>query len=186
MIQISPVHTIRFVEARASIVLVMVLALALSACGSGAPNPVSVAPPSAGADMSAFRTQRITITSSTHGAIEYETWWAESPAEQQRGLMFVTPNQILPLPDGTPRGMIFVFPIDRNVSFFMANTYVPLDIAFIRSDGVIAEIQPLQPLDTTLIQPAEPIRYALEVPQGDFSDRGIAVGDVLRLPLTRP
>ena len=138
-------------------------------------------PPPQGADLTGFRIERRAV-----GAVPFELWLAATSGQRTQGLMFATTQQVAPLQDGTPRGMLFVFPSDRNVSFFTANTYVPLDIAFIRSDGVIAEIQPLQPLDTTPVGPAEPIRYALEVSQGDFAARGIAVGNVLQLPLTAP
>ena len=106
----------------------------------------------------------------------YLVWLAETPSEQARGLQGLTDEQLAPLPDGTERGMLFVFALDTEPEFWMRDTLVPLDLAFVRSDGSIAETHALEPLDETLVGPAEPVRYALEVRGGVFDARGIRPG----------
>lgn len=108
---------------------------------------------------------------------------ADQPDERTRGLM--GRNE---LPDD--RGMLFVFDRDGDWSFWMRGTPLPLAIAFVRADGRIVDIQDMAPNDESLHSPPESILMALEVPQGYFDRRGVAVGDVLvlrrlrlRLPL---
>jgi uncharacterized protein len=94
---------------------------------------------------------------------------ARTDAERARGLM-----EREELPEG--RGMIFVFPDVAIRSFWMQNTYIPLDIAFMDSEGVIVDIQAMEPLDETFTSSAAPAMFALEVPQGWFGARDIGVG----------
>jgi len=79
-------------------------------------------------------------------------------------------------------GMLFVFPEDRQLSFWMKDTRIPLSIAFIRADGTIANIEKMSPysLDTHLSY--GPVRYALEMNQGWFERRGIRAGAQVALP----
>ncbi len=79
-------------------------------------------------------------------------------------------------------GMLFDFGEDTNSSFWMANTILPLSIAFIEADGNIIDIQDMQPLDTTSIGPGAPYRYALETNQGYFRAHNLAPGDKVTLP----
>ena len=145
--------------------------LLLAACSSGDAGP----PP--GSDLSGFETARISI----NGA-EFEVWLAKTTAQQQQGLMFATADQLDPLPDGTARGMLFVFTAERFLSFWMRNTYVPLDLAYARSDGVIVETHDLVPLDETPVTAGEPVQFALEVFSGTLVTEGIGVGDLIVIP----
>jgi uncharacterized protein len=95
---------------------------------------------------------------------------ARTDQERARGLM-----ERESLPDGT--GMLFIFPDVAPRSFWMQNTYIPLDIAFMDADGVIVDIQAMEPLDETFTESAAPAMFALEVPQGWFAARGIGVGE---------
>src|SRR5947209_4753066 len=69
---------------------------------------------------------------------------AATPEQQERGLMFVRS-----LPPN--RGMIFPYNPPQDVSFWMKNTLIPLDIIFIRSDGSILRIANAKPLDETAL-----------------------------------
>jgi hypothetical protein len=102
---------------------------------------------------------------------------ATTSEERSRGLMF---RESLP----ENQGMLFVFPNERQVSFWMKNTYVPLSIAYIDAEGRIVNIADMQPQDTTSHPSAAAVRYALEVNQGWFAERDIAAGDrcVFQLP----
>jgi uncharacterized membrane protein (UPF0127 family) len=75
------------------------------------------------------------------------------------------------------RGMLFVFQREDRLAFWMKNTPIPLDIAFIDAQGRILEIQEMKPLDTTVYHSRQPALYALEVNAGWFQKHGIKVGD---------
>ncbi|MEM6821624.1 MAG: DUF192 domain-containing protein [Verrucomicrobiota bacterium] len=76
------------------------------------------------------------------------------------------------------RGMLFVFPRPHRASFWMKNTFIPLSIAYLNSEGTILEIYRMKPLDQTSIASASMrIQYALEVNQGWFEHYGIKIGD---------
>jgi uncharacterized membrane protein (UPF0127 family) len=80
-------------------------------------------------------------------------------------------------------GMLFVFDQEQPLSFWMKDTLIPLSIAYVAADGRIVDIQDMQPLDETPHPSAEPAQYALEVNQGFFEERGVAVGDAVELPV---
>nr|PZN35714.1 MAG: DUF192 domain-containing protein [Chloroflexota bacterium] len=99
-----------------------------------------------------------------------------TPEKRAQGLMFVQE-----LPDDT--GMLFVFPMDTPLSFWMRNTYIPLSVAFLDAEGRILNIEDMQPLDESLHSSVAPARYALEVNQGWFAARGIGPGAVVEFTL---
>lgn len=78
-------------------------------------------------------------------------------------------------------GMLFKFGNPRRVSMWMKNTFIPLDVAFIRRDGLITDIRALKPLDLTHVSASEKILFALEMNQGWFQLHDIAVGDTLKI-----
>ena len=108
------------------------------------------------------------------GRVSVTAELARTNEERERGLM----NRKR-VADG--EGMLFIFDRDELVSFWMQNTYVPLSIAFISSDGRITEIRDMRPLDETSVRSNYSVRYALEVPQGWFSSAGVKPGDLVLL-----
>jgi len=87
-----------------------------------------------------------------------------------RGLMY---RESLP----QDQGMLFVFPAAQIQSFWMRNTFIPLDIAFISSEGIIVDIQHMKPVDESVLYTSSaPALYALEVNAGWFASHGIEVG----------
>jgi uncharacterized membrane protein (UPF0127 family) len=79
------------------------------------------------------------------------------------------------LPDGV--GMLFVFETSEVRSFWMQNTYLALDIAFMDASFNVVDIQQMEPLTTDPHESAGPAMFALEVPQGWFAAHGVKVGD---------
>jgi uncharacterized membrane protein (UPF0127 family) len=76
------------------------------------------------------------------------------------------------------RGMVFPFAPARVVSFWMKNTYIPLDMLFIRADGRILRIaENTEPLSERNIPSGGPVRAVLEVIGGTAKKLGIAAGD---------
>jgi uncharacterized membrane protein (UPF0127 family) len=94
---------------------------------------------------------------------------ARTPEEREMGLMGRQE-----LPDGT--GMLFVFEDSQPRSFWMQNTYVPLDIAFLDVSLRVVDIQQMEPLTTDPHDSAGPAMFALEVPKGWFAAHGITAG----------
>ncbi|HYC15685.1 MAG TPA: DUF192 domain-containing protein [Pseudolabrys sp.] len=102
---------------------------------------------------------------------------ADNEAERERGLMYRKE-----LPEG--QGMLFDFHREQDVSFWMQNTYIPLDMIFIRGDGRILRIaENTEPLSTRLIPSGGPIRAVLEVIGGTTRKLGIAPGDRVASPI---
>ncbi len=135
-------------------------------------------------DLDAMDTSQIRI-----GQHSFEVWLADDPLERQRGLMQVTQEELAPIPDpsgeglpDTHRGMLFVFPTERPLSFWMFNTIIPLDIAYIRSDGQIVSTHTMAPLETRSYPSMEPARFALEVRAALLAELGIAPGDHIEIP----
>lgn len=78
-------------------------------------------------------------------------------------------------------GMLFVFPVPHQASFYMRNTYLPLSCAYLDSEGTILEIHDMKPLDETPIPSStDNIQYVLETRQGWFERHQVEVGTVIR------
>ncbi|WP_299084004.1 DUF192 domain-containing protein [uncultured Paraglaciecola sp.] len=78
-------------------------------------------------------------------------------------------------------GMLFNFQQARMASMWMKNTLIPLDIAFIRADGIITDIKAMQPHDLSTTNASQPVYYAWEMNQGWFAKNGIQVGDTVTI-----
>ncbi|MGB2658378.1 MAG: DUF192 domain-containing protein [Pseudolabrys sp.] len=101
----------------------------------------------------------------------------DNDADRAKGLMYRKE-----LPEG--RGMLFDFHREQEVSFWMQNTYIPLDMVFIRGDGRILRIaENTEPLSTRLIPSGGPVRAVLEVVAGTAQKLGIAPGDRVASPI---
>ncbi len=115
------------------------------------------------------------------GRTTYTAYVADSSRDDGKatllGLMNITESE---LPED--RGMIFIFPDDQHRSFWMRNTIIPLDIAYIRSDGTIVSTYTMTPLREVVYSSIEPARFALEVRAGQFARWGIAPGDRVVIP----
>jgi len=78
-------------------------------------------------------------------------------------------------------GMIFVLGAPSPAHFWMKNCYVPLSVAYIDPEGVIQEIDDLQPQNTNTVDSVSPnIAFALETPQGWFQHHNIQSGMIVR------
>jgi len=104
----------------------------------------------------------------------------DNDADRAKGLMYRKE-----LPEG--RGMLFDFKREQEVSFWMQNTYIPLDMIFIRGDGRILRIQEnAEPLSTRLIPSGGPVLGVLEVIGGTARKLGIKPGDQVAHAIFRP
>jgi uncharacterized membrane protein (UPF0127 family) len=76
-------------------------------------------------------------------------------------------------------GMLFKFPYHNRLSFWMQDTYLPLDIAFISDEGRVLQIEEMIPMNLKPITAYDNCRYALEVNKGWFKENGIRVGSYI-------
>jgi uncharacterized protein len=96
---------------------------------------------------------------------------AETSQQQSKGLMFRTA-----LADN--RGMLFPFVEVRMASFWMKNTVIPLDIIFIRPDGIIENIEEnTVPYSLVPVESTAPVTAVLELRGGLTAEMGITAGD---------
>jgi hypothetical protein len=96
---------------------------------------------------------------------------------REKGLMFRKS-----LPEG--QGMLFDFQSEGNVSFWMKNTYIPLDMIFIRGDGRILRIaEDAVPQSVDIIPSGGPVRAVLEVIGGTARKYGLMPGDRVAYPI---
>jgi len=79
------------------------------------------------------------------------------------------------------RGMIFIFQDAQIRSFWMKNTFLPLDIAYMDADLRIVDIQAMEPESLESSPSTRPAMFALEVPLGWFGEMGIEVGTQARV-----
>ncbi len=168
------------------IALLLLFSLALAGCGGGSadaggatgtPSEPRATTTDSG-DARASDLPTVTIDASGGDEVRVRVEIADEASEQARGLMYRTAL-------AEDRGMLFVFPSEERLSFWMKNTLIPLSVAFMDSEGRIVDIQDMKPLDDDppSYVSAEPAQYALEVNQGFFEERGIKVGDRAELPV---
>ncbi|MEX2080783.1 MAG: DUF192 domain-containing protein [Dehalococcoidia bacterium] len=157
---------------------IAVFALA-AACGDSTDSP---GPPSAspGATPTAGPTPpeglvRLELTGEDGAGATVDVELVRTPEERRVGLMF---RESLP----EDRGMLFLFPGDHSTGFWMLDTPLPLDIAYIAADGTVLEVNEGVPFNTTIIQPQGPYRYTLEVNQGWFERHGLGPKAVVTIP----
>ncbi len=125
---------------------------------------------SAAPSVRAAEQQTLEIASKT-GVHVFAVELAVTDEERQKGLMF---RRSLP----PSYGMLFDFKRDQEVSFWMHNTYVSLDMIFIRSDGRIVRIAENTETESDKLIPSQgPVRFVLEVVAGTAKKLGIEPGD---------
>jgi hypothetical protein len=104
---------------------------------------------------------------------------ARNEADRAQGLMFR--RQLAP-----DRGMLFDFGQVQPLAMWMRNTYIPLDMLFIRADGTVARIaEDAEPLSERTIPSGEPVLAVLEVIGGTAKRLGLKAGDRIEHPLFR-
>lgn len=113
----------------------------------------------------------IVVIRSNGGSYQFNVELAVSITEREQGLMFrkdLAPNA----------GMLFLYDQDQAVTFWMKNTYLPLDMIFIASDGRITQVvKDARPLSEDLIPSSTYVRGVLEVNAGIADEYHIQAGD---------
>ena len=120
--------------------------------------------------------QRLEIVSA-NGPHIFQVELARTTADRSKGLMF---RRYMP----RDRGMLFDFGAPEQAAMWMENTYLPLDMLFIRADGVVARIEKqAEPLSRRVIAAGEPVLGVLELNGGVCDELGIKAGDRVRHPM---
>jgi len=104
------------------------------------------------------------------GGVEIQVEVADDANERAVGLMY---RESLP----ENQGMLFVYPGERPLGFWMKNTLIPLDIAYADAQGRIIDIQHMEPLTEDTYDSGGPAQYALEMNLGWFAANGVTIGD---------
>lgn len=118
--------------------------------------------------------KRVPLTiHSASGDHRFKVDVAATPEQQQRGLMFV--RSLVP-----DQGMIFLYDPPQNVAFWMKNTFIPLDMIFIRTDGRIARIAAnTTPHSLDPVPSGEPVVAVLEIRGGRAAELNVREGDLV-------
>jgi uncharacterized protein len=145
--------------------LTFLSALVIVSGSTGLPEPTPAA-----------EQQTIEIASK-NGVHVFTVELAVTDQERERGLMFRKQ-----LSEG--QGMLFDFKREQEVTMWMENTYIPLDMIFIRRDGRIWRIaENTEPLSRAIISSEGPVLAVLEVVGGTAKKLGIAPGDRVGAPM---
>jgi len=111
------------------------------------------------------------VIESRNGSHPFTVEVVDTPETRAKGLMY---REAL-APDA---GMLFDFKETREVSFWMSNTLIPLDMVFITAEGLVANVHAnARPLDLTSIPSEGPVMFVLEIPGGRARELGITAGD---------
>lgn len=78
-------------------------------------------------------------------------------------------------------GMVFVFPNEDYLSFWMKNTFIPLSIAFVDKDMIIVDIREMKPLNLDPVISNKKAIMAVEMNSKWFSNNNIKIGDKLKI-----
>jgi len=127
--------------------------------------------------VAACANQPNVVLKTAGGDFTFEIELADTPQSRADGLMFR--NELAP-----NAGMLFDFQEEREVSFWMRNTFIPLDMIFVAVDGTVMNIHAnARPQDETAIPSRFPVRFVLEIPGGRSAEIGLKVGDKMVHPL---
>ncbi|WP_375450319.1 DUF192 domain-containing protein [uncultured Devosia sp.] len=115
---------------------------------------------------------KLTLRTAT-GDHAFNVQVVDTPESRAKGLMFV---QDL----ANDAGMLFDFKEEREVGFWMQNTFIPLDMIFVGTDGVVKTVHAnARPHDTTSIPSEVPVQFVLEIPGGQAASIGLEPGDTM-------
>jgi uncharacterized membrane protein (UPF0127 family) len=123
--------------------------------------------------LAAYSQEDILTIKSGTGEHIFTVEVVDTPETRAKGLMDV--HELAP-----DAGMLFDFKEERPVAFWMMNTFIPLDMLFITSNGTVQNIHVnAVPHDKTSIPSDGPVQYVLEVPGGRTVELGIKAGDTV-------
>ena len=127
----------------------------------------------AGAAHAEAPLEALTIDTAT-GAHRFKVEVMRTEPERERGLMYRKTM-------ARDHGMLFEYQSEQPVTFWMHNTYLPLDLIFIGKDGRVVNVaRDAKPMDDSLIPSSGPALGVLELDAGTAKTIGLKPGDVVR------
>jgi uncharacterized membrane protein (UPF0127 family) len=127
-------------------------------------------------DLDKFPRGKLEISLNRKQALTFDVWLADTPPRQSQGLMFV---RSLP----PQRGMLFVYQRPRQISMWMKNTYIPLDMVFIDAQRRIESIaERTTPHSLATVSSKGPALAVLEIAGGEARRLGLKPGQQVRHP----
>lgn len=132
------------------------------------PPPITVQPDG---KPQSLETETAKIITSTGKTYAFVVELAKTREQQRIGMMYRMKAEPL-------TGMLFLFDEEKERSFWMKNTFIPLDIIFIKKDGVIAHIHSnAEPQSLVPVKSGEPVVAVLEIYGGEAKKLGVNVGN---------
>jgi uncharacterized membrane protein (UPF0127 family) len=140
--------------------------------------PMALAAMAARAQEADIQFKKSSLVITAHGRdVKFEVELATNDAERARGLMYR--KQL-----GPYEGMLFDFYKEMQVSFWMKNTLIPLDMVFIAADGTVKHVHAnAVPMSTDTVPSRFPVRAVLEINGGSAALLGIKPGDIVKHPI---
>ncbi len=136
--------------------------------------PAPAASDASGSDplpLTAFPREPVVIETRSARRHEFDAWRADTPRAREQGLMFVTGI-------GAGQAMIFVYDPPADVSMWMKNTLLPLDMLFVNSSGCVINIkQDARPGSLAIIPAGGLVALVVELRGGTAAALGIGAGD---------
>lgn len=127
-----------------------------------------------------FPRSSLQIATSDARLHRFDIWVADTEQRRERGLMFVKHMA----PDA---GMLFIYPRSQNISMWMKNTYIPLDMLFVSSDGkVVKVVENTKPESLDTINSDGAVRGVIELNAGVAAQLKLRPGSVVIHPAFLP
>lgn len=100
---------------------------------------------------------------------------ADDDAKREKGLMYTTQMP-------ADHGMIFVFPLQLELSFWMRNTPIDLDIIYLDRDRKVVSVKTMKAHDESTVSSDGPSTYAIELNAGEAAKLKVVAGQIIDLP----
>ncbi len=155
------------------VIVALALAVALAGCSQPIFGDENATPSADAADSTDENVTATFVTDEGNATVSLEV--ADTSEERERGLMY---RQSLP----DDHGMVFVYDDADDRSFWMKNTYVPLDMIFVAPDGTVSNVEHAEPEPNTSTADLEryesdgPAQYVVELERGFANRTGVDAG----------
>jgi uncharacterized membrane protein (UPF0127 family) len=124
-----------------------------------------------------FQLRELNTAQIEYNGKKINVWLMDNALKRTEGMMHLSEGEV---PDGW--GMLFVFEEEAQLAFWMRDTLIALDLAYIARDGKVVSVHQMKPLDENSVPAAGPATYVLEMKKGEFAKYGIKKGGVFKLP----